>query len=636
MTDEQKLEEHGQAVKRLRSLFDMHHLPFGAPEHLGGLLVSLHESRHFAMDFWSLVNTLSDSGSGSLNEDQMLHAVVEASAGTGPDALPEHERPGVHELRQMLAGVDIARPVELPAPIAEPVDSLLPRRTPAAGKFSAALETGGHHDPGGYGDPGIYSAPDSRNDPGRHDHPDHHDEMLRKRRSIGDALSRLEQSTGELRRQLAALDVQMSETAPATATGLGSALAEIHPPAAVQAAAEEATVARWNRTDAPAAPRPEAAADEETAASPRAEAIPPKPAATPRPEPVIAAAAAPIVSPTAPPTVLPTAHLPTAQPTAQPVVVPPAAAPSPTATVAPIVAAAPPVEVFARRATTTQRGLALSDPDDDPSIRAPFSDYARETEGPSPTRRAIPLVIVALLIAAGFAVWYSQAGHRWLERVAWSIHHTYDSAMERKDDWPKPGAATPAPDAGSAPQNPDQNPAQSPDQSTAQSTAQSTPPSTPITPPQQPQATTPAASAPAPSATAPAPAPQTPPQSAADTQRRNPETSDPTLRGKISQAPIDAGVLRVPGSTMVAYLLTSRVPAYPESARALEIEGHVTMEIVVSETGAVRFVHVIDGDRHLRLAAEEAVLRYRYKPYLLNGEAVEVTTTVTVDFRLPD
>lgn len=98
---------------------------------------------------------------------------------------------------------------------------------------------------------------------------------------------------------------------------------------------------------------------------------------------------------------------------------------------------------------------------------------------------------------------------------------------------------------------------------------------------------------------------------------------------------IGANVLRVPASTMAANLITSRVPAYPESARAQEIEGSVIMDVVISQTGTVKYVRVIDGDRHLRAAAQDAVLRWRYKPYLLNGEAVEVATTVKLDFRLP-
>jgi TonB family protein len=86
---------------------------------------------------------------------------------------------------------------------------------------------------------------------------------------------------------------------------------------------------------------------------------------------------------------------------------------------------------------------------------------------------------------------------------------------------------------------------------------------------------------------------------------------------------------------MAENLITSRVPAYPEAAKAQEIEGPVVMEVVVATTGAVKQVHVINGDRHLRAAAEESVLKRRYRPYLLNGTPVEVATIVRVDFRLP-
>jgi TonB family protein len=86
---------------------------------------------------------------------------------------------------------------------------------------------------------------------------------------------------------------------------------------------------------------------------------------------------------------------------------------------------------------------------------------------------------------------------------------------------------------------------------------------------------------------------------------------------------------------MAANLIASRVPAYPEAAKAQDIEGPVVMEVVVAASGAVKQVHVIDGDRHLRAAAEEAVLKRRYRPYLLNGSPVEVATIVRVDFRLP-
>ena len=85
---------------------------------------------------------------------------------------------------------------------------------------------------------------------------------------------------------------------------------------------------------------------------------------------------------------------------------------------------------------------------------------------------------------------------------------------------------------------------------------------------------------------------------------------------------------------MEANLVTSRVPAYPEYAKAEGIEGRVVMEAVISKSGTVDHVRVIEGDRHLRGAAEDAVLKWRYRPYTVNGRAVDVATVIRVDFRL--
>jgi len=86
---------------------------------------------------------------------------------------------------------------------------------------------------------------------------------------------------------------------------------------------------------------------------------------------------------------------------------------------------------------------------------------------------------------------------------------------------------------------------------------------------------------------------------------------------------------------MAANLVVSRVPAYPEAAKAQEIEGSVIMDVLIAPNGSVTYVRTIDGDRLLQNAAEDAVMRWRYKPYLVNGVAVQVSTTVRVDFRLP-
>lgn len=87
---------------------------------------------------------------------------------------------------------------------------------------------------------------------------------------------------------------------------------------------------------------------------------------------------------------------------------------------------------------------------------------------------------------------------------------------------------------------------------------------------------------------------------------------------------------------MEAHLVESRVPAYPEKAKENRIEGPVVVEAIISKDGFVDRVHVLEGNPHLRSAAAEAVQKWRFKPYLLNGQPVEVATTITVDFELDD
>jgi TonB family protein len=95
-----------------------------------------------------------------------------------------------------------------------------------------------------------------------------------------------------------------------------------------------------------------------------------------------------------------------------------------------------------------------------------------------------------------------------------------------------------------------------------------------------------------------------------------------------------AGAIKVNPSIMDENLIVQRVPAYPEVAKISRIQGDVVMQALISKEGTVKRVHVMEGDSRLRSAAEEAVYKWRYRPYVLNGRPVEVATTVTVNFNL--
>jgi protein TonB len=76
-------------------------------------------------------------------------------------------------------------------------------------------------------------------------------------------------------------------------------------------------------------------------------------------------------------------------------------------------------------------------------------------------------------------------------------------------------------------------------------------------------------------------------------------------------------------------------PAYPASARQMRIEGAVDLLATISKNGDISAVKVLDGNAQLAHAAVDAVKQWKYKPYLLNGEPVEIQTQVTVKFKLP-
>lgn len=82
-------------------------------------------------------------------------------------------------------------------------------------------------------------------------------------------------------------------------------------------------------------------------------------------------------------------------------------------------------------------------------------------------------------------------------------------------------------------------------------------------------------------------------------------------------------------------LVIKRVqPAYPPLARQARVQGTVLLEAEISQEGTVENLRLISGHPMLVATAIDAVKQWRYKPYLLNGRAVEVRTQVAVNFTL--
>ena len=75
-------------------------------------------------------------------------------------------------------------------------------------------------------------------------------------------------------------------------------------------------------------------------------------------------------------------------------------------------------------------------------------------------------------------------------------------------------------------------------------------------------------------------------------------------------------------------------PIYPDIARRARIQGTVVLQAVISKQGTIENLRVVSGHPMLTSAAMDAVKQWRYRPFLLNGEPVEVDTQVTVFFNL--
>jgi TonB family protein len=114
-------------------------------------------------------------------------------------------------------------------------------------------------------------------------------------------------------------------------------------------------------------------------------------------------------------------------------------------------------------------------------------------------------------------------------------------------------------------------------------------------------------------------APMTEPSSDVD-----PDTPEP---GYPKRVRISQGIATV--------LVVDKVqPEYPPDAREQHIQGNVLLHVIIGKEGNVENLQLISGHPLLAAAAIDAVRQWKYRPYLLNGQAVEIDTQVLVNFKL--
>jgi len=244
-----------------------------------------------------------------------------------------------------------------------------------------------------------------------------------------------------------------------------------------------------------------------------------------------------------------------------------------------------------------------------PSGGVPLSGYAETAPRRTVSAGAVIGALVALFVAGGgYLILRNGGGEMW-ERARTAMQAGYGSAVSTWHGEPAQPEAqqttTPAPTTPV--------PAAVPAQT---SSSNSKPPVVDrVTPP----------------TTGPAPrAELTPFEKMAATAAANQDRTPPPVNPIPDET--SGTAVAVPEATMNSHLIVSRVPVVPDEVRQNGISGVVRMQALINRNGYVSRLHVLQGATELRHPALEAVSAWRYRPYMVNGQPVDVATTITVDF----
>jgi len=92
--------------------------------------------------------------------------------------------------------------------------------------------------------------------------------------------------------------------------------------------------------------------------------------------------------------------------------------------------------------------------------------------------------------------------------------------------------------------------------------------------------------------------------------------------------------VNVKAEVMQNQIVSKLPPVYPPDAKAARIQGKVVLDAVIGTDGHVENLKVVSGPKELQQSALDAVRQWVYKPFLLNGNPVDVTTTINVTYTL--
>jgi TonB family protein len=112
---------------------------------------------------------------------------------------------------------------------------------------------------------------------------------------------------------------------------------------------------------------------------------------------------------------------------------------------------------------------------------------------------------------------------------------------------------------------------------------------------------------------------------------------DPSISTPENVAPVQRGVpqrIRVGGNVQQSNLIKKVTPQYPPDAKSRGIQGVVRFLVLIGKDGAIENLSFVSGPLALYKSARDAVLQWAYRPTLLNGQPVEVVTTIEVNYAL--
>jgi protein TonB len=92
--------------------------------------------------------------------------------------------------------------------------------------------------------------------------------------------------------------------------------------------------------------------------------------------------------------------------------------------------------------------------------------------------------------------------------------------------------------------------------------------------------------------------------------------------------------IKVGGNVQAAMVLKRVQPIYPQLAKSARVSGVVHLAAIIAKDGTIQELHSLGGPALLITAAMDAVKQWVYRPTLLNGEPVQVETTIDVNFTL--